>query len=236
MYSMVLMAALSTGANTPAIFWNHGGCYGGWGACYGCWGCTGCWGSGHGWGGGHWGGHRGWGCHGGHAGYNGYGSSGACAGCYGSWGNWGTCYGCHGCYGCYGCYGCGGGGGTFAPQSPMGVPPAEQVPAPEEKKDQAKPMGLNSRARLVVELPAEAKLYVDNYVSKATGKNVRTFNTPELEPGQTYYYELKAEMVLNGETVTETKRVILRPGSEIRTTFRELMAKERSPITVTSTK
>lgn len=225
MYSVLLMAALSTGASTPATFFHHGW-HGGYGGCggWGCWGCTGCWG-----------GHRGWGCNGGYGGA-GHGSGWGCNGCYGSWGHWGTCYGCHGCYGCYGCYGCGG-GTAVVPSQPMGIPPAEEIVPPKPKED-GKPAAMNPRARLIVELPADAKLYVDDYASTATGKRTRTFNTPALESGQTYYYILRAEMVLNGEQVTETKRVLLRPGSVVRTSFEELLAKEKGQpaTTVTSSR
>src|SRR5438105_8594780 len=49
MYSLVMMAALSTGTNAPAHWFSHGchgcfGCNGCYGSCYGCWGsCHGCW-------------------------------------------------------------------------------------------------------------------------------------------------------------------------------------------------
>ncbi len=69
MYSMVLMAALTTGTDMPDWGRRGGccGCYGGWGwgGCYGCYGgygwggCYGCYG-GYGWGG-RWGGWGGWG-------------------------------------------------------------------------------------------------------------------------------------------------------------------------------
>src|SRR5437764_116692 len=113
MYSVVLMAALTTtAAEAPACWGCRGysacygcsGCYGGgYGGCYGCWG--GCWGS-----------------------------------CYGGYGShWVSSYGCHGCYGCYGCYGCNGYAPVMvAPTMPvapdgMALPPARGgagTPAP----------------------------------------------------------------------------------------------------------
>ena len=70
MYSVVLMAALTTGGETPA-FGRHGchGCYGCYGCCGGCWGCYGCYGC--------------YGCHG---------CWGCCGGCYGCGGCWGGGY------------------------------------------------------------------------------------------------------------------------------------------------
>jgi uncharacterized protein (TIGR03000 family) len=75
MYSVVLMAALSTGGEMPA-FGRHG-CRGCWGCCGGCWGCCGgCWGCCGGCCGGC------WGCCGG-----------CCGGCYGGGSYWGGHYG-----------------------------------------------------------------------------------------------------------------------------------------------
>jgi uncharacterized protein (TIGR03000 family) len=96
MYSVVLMAAVLAGGESPD-FGRRGGCHGCWGGCYG-----GCYGGG-------WGGCRG-GCYGG-------GCCGGYGGCYG--GGWGCCgggysYGCGGGWGCcggvvYSGYGCCGG-------------------------------------------------------------------------------------------------------------------------------
>jgi uncharacterized protein (TIGR03000 family) len=196
MYSLVLMAALTTGGEAPAWFFRHGchGCHG----CYGgCFGCHGCWGGG-------------W----------------SCGGCYG-----GGCYGCYGggyggCYGgCYGCYG-GGYGGWYGGHAPaMGMPmapsapPTETVPAP--KKEDEKRSSTAGPAKLIVELPADAKLFVDDQLMKATSA-IRTFNTPSLSPGQAYYYMLRAEVVRDGQPVQETKRVIVRAGQTVRASFPDL--------------
>jgi uncharacterized protein (TIGR03000 family) len=76
-------------------------------------------------------------------------------------------------------------------------------------------------ARLIVELPASAKLYVDDQPMKATSAR-RVFRTPSLEPGQSYYYMLRAELVRDGKTYQESKKVVLRPGDEIRASFADL--------------
>src|SRR5207244_2005528 len=86
-----------------------------------------------------------------------------------------SCYSCSGCYGCYGCHG--------SPPNihPLGVPvvpgpagkPEEKMPAPEKKTRGDGP------ARLLVNLPTDAKLYVDDQLMK-TGSERREFNTPEL--------------------------------------------------------
>jgi uncharacterized protein (TIGR03000 family) len=209
MYSLVLMAALTTGGSTPDCHWggsHYGGCYGG---CYG--GGYGCYGGGYG------------GCYGGWgAGYaTGYGAYG-CYGCSGAWNGWWTsyscygCYGCHGCYGCYGCYGCTG----YAPIIGQGAMPGADDRKGDRKGDNKNGGETSAKARLIVELPADAKLYIDDHKMKTTSTQ-RAFSTPNLQKGQTYYYMLRAEMVREGKKVSETKRVLVRAGQEVRAKFDE---------------
>jgi uncharacterized protein (TIGR03000 family) len=70
-------------------------------------------------------------------------------------------------------------------------------------------------ALLVVRLPADAKLMIDDYVAQSTSP-VRTFITPPLEPGKEFSYELKAEAIRDGHQVSATKRVVVRAGQETR--------------------
>jgi uncharacterized protein (TIGR03000 family) len=229
-YSIVLMAALTTGGEAPELFFHGHGCHG----CCGGWGCHGC--------------HGCWGCHGCHGCYGCCGCyGGCCGGCYG--GGWG-CYGGYGCWGCwggysawsYGCYsnGCCGGyggygggygyggytggvvapGGGMAPGYPDGgtAPGGEPLPKPKPDDKNKGTSAAPNRAKLIVELPADAKLYVDDRAMKSTS-GVRTFNTPELEPGQLYYYELRVEVERDGKPVTETKRVIVKAGEVVRANF-----------------
>ncbi len=207
MYSMVLMAALTTGVSAPDCH-RCGGCYGGCGGCYGCYGgCYGCFGGCYGWGG--WGG---------------------CGGCWGGYSSWG-CGGCMGCMGCYGGgYGYGYGGGMYgaptypgavAPGTGTGTPPkGEQLGNPTKDKET---MVAPTRAKLVVELPADAKLYIDDLPMK-TPSGLRSFNTPTLEPGQAYYYMVRAEVIRDGKPITETRRVIVRAGQTIRANFKDMEA------------
>jgi uncharacterized protein (TIGR03000 family) len=177
MYSIVLMAALSTGGTAPDFHcFRHCGCggYGGWGG-YGCYGC-----------------------------YGGY-------GCYG-------CYGCYGGWGCYGCNGCWGGGGY----GPMQFVPSRTDPKSEEaplpRKEKGKDTSMSNRARLIVQIPTGAKLFIDDNPMRVTSSS-RSFVTPPLQRGRTYYYEVRAEVVREGRTVSETQRVILRPGEIVQAAF-----------------
>lgn len=156
------------------------------------------------------------GCHGGGYGYS-------CGGCHGGYyGCYGGCYGCYGgCYGCTGCYGCAGCWGV--PVAPaMQVKPAEMVPAP---KPDGKPGAVAApvQGKLLVELPDDARLFVDDQrVQTPAGR--RTFNTPALTPGQSYYYMVRMEVDINGKTHQETKQVIVRAGQTAEVAFPQLIA------------
>lgn len=218
MYSMVLMAALTTGVATPDCHHRCGGCcgcYGGWGGCYG----GGCYGGGC-YGGGCYGG-----CYGGFGGCYGGGCYGG--GCYGG-GCYGGGYGCWGGYSSWGCAGCVGGYGGISYPGMIGpgvggavVPNAggEQLPPAKPNKD-GKETRVPNRAKLIVELPTDAKLFIDDMPMKTTS-GVRTFNTPTLEPGQAYYYMVRIEYVKDGKTVRDERRVIVRAGQIARAEFKD---------------
>jgi uncharacterized protein (TIGR03000 family) len=87
----------------------------------------------------------------------------------------------------------------------------------------AKPSGSSAapdRARLIVELPADATLFIDDQAMKST-REVRNFTTPPLKEGQTYYYMLRVEVNREGAKLTETRRVLIRAGDEVKASFTE---------------
>ena len=61
-------------------------------------------------------------------------------------------------------------------------------------------------AKVTVILPGEGKLYVNDVEMSIKGK--QTFETPKLNPGQRYYYTVKADLVKGGKTTTETRRIM----------------------------
>src|SRR6266542_5069093 len=170
MYSMVLMAALTTGGQTPDWCF-HRSCGGYNCGCYACWGCGGC---------------HGYTCSGCYGGYSGcYGSCfGGYGGCWGCWGSYGySYYSCSGCFGCYGCWSCGGGCyGGGSPYYPSTISPGTVMPpAPNgETKQEGGATVDSNRAKLVVEVPADAKLFIDDQPMKSTA-GTRVFNSPLLE-------------------------------------------------------
>jgi uncharacterized protein (TIGR03000 family) len=99
------------------------------------------------------------------------------------------------------------------------APGTEKAPAP--KKEGGKEAMAPGKAKLVIDVPEDAKLYIDDQLMKSTSGK-RSFNTPALERGQTYYYIVRAELVIDGKPYKETKRVLVRAGEEVRANFPEL--------------
>jgi uncharacterized protein (TIGR03000 family) len=211
----------------------YGGCCGGYGCCgYGGWcgGCCGCYGM----------------CYTPYACHGCYGCCGCMSCCSGGWSG-GYCWG-PGSYHPYPL-------DTFAPAGPVvpgvqgvmpgtpgvpgGVVPGtpgtpgtggEPVPPPmPPKKEGDKKEGeVSTRAKLVVEVPADARLYIDDQLMKTTSSK-RVFSTPFLAQGQAYYYEVRVEVLRDGKPVSETKKVVVRAGEEARASFPNL-----EPATVTA--
>ena len=227
----------------------YGGCYGSdagaacYGSCYGsscygsaCYGSSGCQGDGGGLlrGGlfGLRGGRKAASCHGSTACYGScHGGSCHGASCYGSCHGAGAGAGCHGaaCYGsgCHGA-GCSGCGGVIVSTDLPSIPVVEgrtvaaavaEIPA------------VTAAATITVELPASAKLYVDGVPTAATG-TTRQFHTPELAAGKAFYYEMKAEVVVNGRVEVEQKRVVVRAGATLTESFPKLLAAAKADTAV----
>jgi uncharacterized protein (TIGR03000 family) len=76
-------------------------------------------------------------------------------------------------------------------------------------------------ARITVNLPADARLWVDQVECPLTSE-VRAFNTPVLQPGQTYFYTFKAQLERNGEMVTDSQRVLMTAGQNVTVNFSNL--------------
>lgn len=245
MYSVILAMMVNTGGDATAFHRHYGhhhhhhsyscygcsgccGCYGGY-AYSGCWGCHGCHGC--------WGGHyysSCWGCHG-------------CCGCYGATVVYSSCYGCCGCCGgviystpVY----------TYPVASapvyshpvasapvvaaPVAVTPAAPVnPAvtPTNKSEEdavrrvleelrkTKSSNADQNARVTVRLPSDARLWVDSVYCPLTSSE-RSFNTPNLQKGKQYFYNLRMETTQAGQTVSQTRRVALEAGQQVTVDFR----------------
>jgi uncharacterized protein (TIGR03000 family) len=165
-----------------------------------------------------------------------------------------SCHGCCGGASCFGsCSGyinqsawgncCGGGAGvgygyggpttymypSYSTPVPTGaapyyrVGPVESAPAPvvvpPARTDDDKKKG----ASLKFSLPAGAALFVDGAKTPGEGAE-RTFFTPPLEAGQKFFYDVRAEVVVDGKTIVEEKRVIVEAGAEVSESFSKMIA------------
>jgi uncharacterized protein (TIGR03000 family) len=209
MYSVVLMMALSGGADAPAMntayaepaarYGDHGhkeyrlrgrrgGCCGG--SCGGCYGGS-------------------YGCCGGR--YYGGCCGGAYGGCYG--GRGGGYYGAMPYEGGYGPFGYGTrsyyagpmyyGGTTYQGGYVYG--------RALEGGGYYDVSGVDAPATIVVSLPADAKLTVDGTATQSTD-SVRAFVSPPLQAGKDYQYTLRAEVTRDGKKVERTRDVNVRAG------------------------
>jgi uncharacterized protein (TIGR03000 family) len=88
--------------------------------------------------------------------------------------------------------------GSGGPGGPPQKPNEVSAPAP---------------AHVVVKLPEDARLFVDDKPCPLAS-STRSFDTPNLQPGEVYYYTIRAEVVRGGQPVTDSKRVTLRAGAE----------------------
>ena len=202
-------------------------------ACHGCGhfiphhhhACHGCAGWSHGCAGwGHWGhGCAGWG-HGGcwspH--YNCYGG-GAGAGLYAGIG-----YSGFGAYGNFGNYGMFPyiGAPAFAPPivnvRPVDGAGLETKPIPPPTL--VKPLvdlGVNNSASILVKVPADAKVFIDNYQMKSTSTE-RLFTSPELVPGKSYFYTIRVLIEKDGKLLEESRKVLVHAGETSRLAFDNL--------------
>jgi uncharacterized protein (TIGR03000 family) len=85
------------------------------------------------------------------------------------------------------------------------------MPAPKTREEAR----IAAPATIVVSLPADASLRVDDYttVSKSA---TRVFVSPTLNAGKEYYYTLTGEILRDGKPVVATKQISLRAGEETR--------------------
>jgi uncharacterized protein (TIGR03000 family) len=76
-------------------------------------------------------------------------------------------------------------------------------------------------AKVHVKMPREAKLFVDG-VQVPVANGDRVLDTPPLEKGKPYHYTMKAELKLEGRTVTQTKHVGVEAGKAATVEFEQL--------------
>jgi len=99
------------------------------------------------------------------------------------------------------------------------------ITSPEKSDEKKKPEGGKKKpdnpddekissdapARIVVQLPADAKLTIDGVATKSTSA-VRTFESPALKAGRAYSYVLEAKFTKDGDEVVVSKKIQVTPG------------------------
>jgi uncharacterized protein (TIGR03000 family) len=96
---------------------------------------------------------------------------------------------------------------------------AEELGKPKPNKNGDKESMTPTRARLIVEVPPDARLFIDDMPVKAN-PGVQTFDTPALEPGRLFYYVVRVEAMRDGQPVSQTRRIIVRSGQVARADFK----------------
>ncbi|HZY85947.1 MAG TPA: TIGR03000 domain-containing protein [Gemmataceae bacterium] len=82
----------------------------------------------------------------------------------------------------------------------------------------ANPIQGPTPARLLVRLPADARLFIDGEPTRSPG-DARRFVSPPLAPGRRYVYVLRAEVVRDGRKHTQTHEITVRAGGESEVTL-----------------
>ncbi len=96
------------------------------------------------------------------------------------------------------------------------VKQSEGVPAPKQPQEEGNARVRNSR--IVVNLPADARLFVDNVECPLQG-TVRAFNTPNLDPSRVYMYTMRVELARDGQTVRDAQQITIVPGVDVQVNF-----------------
>jgi len=105
---------------------------------------------------------------------------------------------------------------SVIPRSKPATPVEEILPVPKvAEKNQT---SNSNKAKLFVEIPANSTLFVDGKPFPVID-GFGTFITPELESNKSYSYLLKIEMDQNGSKFVDTRKVFLKSGDRITTSF-----------------
>lgn len=98
---------------------------------------------------------------------------------------------------------------------PGTAPAAEPAKKDADKQD---PKKGNEPAKVLIQLPDDARLYFNGTPATGAGA-LRSFATPPLTPGQSYAYDLTAEVTRDGRVQTVTERVVVRAGEKTSVTL-----------------
>ena len=129
-------------------------------------------------------------------------------------------------YGYPGLYGYGSAGIYGYPYPPSGYP----VPGPQGPFDpDAHPLapspngGRGLPVTVTLKVPANAEVWFNGAKTTQTG-TVRQFQSPPVEPGATFEYEIRVTWQQAGQPVTQTRHVTVRAGQNVDLDFRTRIA------------
>lgn len=88
------------------------------------------------------------------------------------------------------------------------VPPAATEPSADASTRLSR-----DAVMLSVWVPTDAKIFVNGNTTSSTG-SARSYVSRGLQPGASYSYEIRAEVVRDGRTLTETKQVTVVAGQK----------------------
>jgi len=111
------------------------------------------------------------------------------------------------------------------PSAPSFTPAPSITPAPTVVPEsiQKAPMktgAAEAPATIIVSVPANAKLTIDDAVTASTAAQ-RVFVTPALTAGKSYHYNMKVEYVQDGKPVIISKKIDVTAGNETTVNFVE---------------
>jgi uncharacterized protein (TIGR03000 family) len=108
--------------------------------------------------------------------------------------------------------------GTPTPPAGVTPPSGTVVPPLPPAHTSIEPLSADSML-ITVWVPDEAKVTINGLLTKSTGR-LRRFVSSGVQPGHTYKYEVKAEVVREGKTVAEVQTVSLTAGERGNVAFR----------------
>ncbi|HMP02367.1 MAG TPA: TIGR03000 domain-containing protein [Gemmatales bacterium] len=100
----------------------------------------------------------------------------------------------------------------------MTPPAGEGSPDAQPSDKKAPEQSMLNQATLIVSLPADAKLFIQDQAMTTTGES-RTFISPALPVGKSFVYTLKVEVVREGKPLTVSRDVTVRAGETVQTSF-----------------
>lgn len=111
----------------------------------------------------------------------------------------------------------------YAPRYSYYLPPTVIVQQPVPQA----PVSNSATIRVLIPDP-EAKVWFDGAATKQTGTE-RYFHTPDLEPGGSYTYRIRAEWVQKGQKMIQEQVVAVTPGRTSQADFTQPFSEEVPP-------